>query len=259
KTFYDSAISILLPFLQANKQFAPFIDGVVLTHPHADACFGLDELRQWTMVLQENAAVYCDQQTFSTIAQAFPYLVNKECATGGGDVSDISFRMIEWNKTFEVCGVDVLPLPGTHLAWVKVVEHGIKNETEPFMCLSFHFKGISYISDVSKISEQGLGEMKGTTKVLILDMLKGDSNSYHKSHFTFDQCIQVIETIKPEVTFLVGMSHSTEHDKMTKKLELYENETGHYVRLAFDGLYLQFDDDIVHPFDPSINLHENKM
>ena len=49
---------------------------------------GLDDLRGWTLegAIQPSIDIYLTQQTLTDISRAFPYLVSKEHASGGGDV-----------------------------------------------------------------------------------------------------------------------------------------------------------------------------
>ncbi|KAG7450165.1 uncharacterized protein BT62DRAFT_927472 [Guyanagaster necrorhizus] len=53
---------------------------------------GLDDLRGWTLGkrIQEHIDVYVSQNTFTEVQRCFPYLVSKEFASGGGDVSNKS-------------------------------------------------------------------------------------------------------------------------------------------------------------------------
>ena len=54
---------------------------------------GLDDLRGWTLegVIQPSIDIYLTQQTLADISRAFPYLVSKEHASGGGDVRYLRF------------------------------------------------------------------------------------------------------------------------------------------------------------------------
>ena len=50
------------------------IDGLLLTHGHADAMYGLDDLRSWTMrSIQDCIDVYTNQDTFNVVCSVFPY------------------------------------------------------------------------------------------------------------------------------------------------------------------------------------------
>ena len=54
---------------------------------------GLDDLRGWTLegVIQPSIDIYLTQQTLTDISRAFPYLVSREHASGGGDVRYLQF------------------------------------------------------------------------------------------------------------------------------------------------------------------------
>lgn len=77
-TFYSSAIS------HFQRNGLRRIDAVLLTHAHADAILGLDNLRAWTMGgdIQSHVDIYCTQTCFETVEATFPYLVNGKKATG---------------------------------------------------------------------------------------------------------------------------------------------------------------------------------
>ncbi|KAF8305020.1 hypothetical protein DL93DRAFT_2089881 [Clavulina sp. PMI_390] len=81
-------------FLAAAQELFPLhgmrkIAALVLTHAHADAMNGLDDLRGWTLHgrIQDHIDIYLARETFQEVKRSFPYLVAKEFATGGGDVS----------------------------------------------------------------------------------------------------------------------------------------------------------------------------
>ena len=78
-------------FLEAARTQFPrwgvqTIDAVLLTHGHADAYFGLDDLREWCVRQRCSIPIYLDQATYGNVAASFPYLVDKKRVTGGGDV-----------------------------------------------------------------------------------------------------------------------------------------------------------------------------
>ena len=60
------------------------IDALILTHPHADAINGLDDLRAWTLnqKIQEHIPVYLTSNTMEAIKMTFPYIVDNRQATG---------------------------------------------------------------------------------------------------------------------------------------------------------------------------------
>ncbi|KAK0465222.1 beta-lactamase-like protein [Desarmillaria tabescens] len=94
------------------------IDALLITHPHADAMNGLDDLRGWTLGkrIQEHIDVYVSQNTFTEVQRCFPYLVSKEFASGGGDVPEFKWHIIDDKVPFEIedTGIMVTPFSVHH-------------------------------------------------------------------------------------------------------------------------------------------------
>ncbi|EIN13400.1 hypothetical protein PUNSTDRAFT_94447 [Punctularia strigosozonata HHB-11173 SS5] len=94
------------------------IDAVLITHAHADAMNGLDDLRAWTLrsAIQPHVDLYVTQTTFKEVQRSFPYLVSKAFATGGGDVPDFKWHIIEDKVPFEIegTGIHVTPFAVHH-------------------------------------------------------------------------------------------------------------------------------------------------
>lgn len=81
KTFYQNAIR---EFVNHKRRR---LSGVILTHDHADAIFGLDDLRAWTTGqasrrIQDVVDVYLTAECFVSVKEKFPYLVERNKATG---------------------------------------------------------------------------------------------------------------------------------------------------------------------------------
>lgn len=114
KTFYESAVEWC-----ADNNIRQ-IDGVLLTHGHADAMLGLDDLRNWTLgdgadPVQSIVNVYLCPDTFSVVKRTFPYIVDTSNATS--DLPNVAFHIIPYSAEghpipFKVDGIDVTPLEG---------------------------------------------------------------------------------------------------------------------------------------------------
>ncbi|KAG7099578.1 hypothetical protein E1B28_001408 [Marasmius oreades] len=178
------------------------IDALLLTHAHADAMNGLDDLRGWTLggSIQGHVDVYLSQVTFQEVKRSFPYLVSKEYASGGGDVPDFIWHIIEDGVPFEVndTGVFVTPFSVQHgrffsttpcpaytptpnglvgdAAPVEMLKkmninglespkpaHSVPKEIiQPYLCFGFKFQEhLVYISDVSHIPEPAWSIIRG--------------------------------------------------------------------------------------------------
>ena len=58
-----------------------------MTHGHADACYGMDGLRQWTLggAVQKSIDIYLNDETMEVVQRTFPFLVDVRFATGKTD------------------------------------------------------------------------------------------------------------------------------------------------------------------------------
>uniref|UniRef100_A0A0E0JCH2 Metallo-beta-lactamase domain-containing protein n=1 Tax=Oryza nivara TaxID=4536 RepID=A0A0E0JCH2_ORYNI len=97
----------------------PCVDSIILTHEHADAILGLDDVR----IVQpfsptndiEPTPIYLSQFAMNSIAQKFPYLVRKKLKEGEEvrRVAQLDWRVIESDlqKPFVTSGLEFVPLP----------------------------------------------------------------------------------------------------------------------------------------------------
>ena len=113
------------------------VDKAIITHAHADAIGGLDDLRDWTNNTQKNIEVYLREIDYKVVDKMFFYLTKKEYFSRGG-VAKLNFNIIT-SKTFEIENIKFTPIP---------VFHGKTNTI-----FGYKFGNTVYISDVSEIPE----------------------------------------------------------------------------------------------------------
>ncbi|OLY84871.1 putative hydrolase [Smittium mucronatum] len=220
KTFYEGSID------QFPKNNVQSIDAVLLTHGHADAILGLDDLRQWTVRKKETLNVYLNQETYDVVSTTFPYIVDIKKATGGGEVPVLDFIIFDNESVLNVFGIDFTPLP---------VEHGLYSNGDPYFSLGFRFGGISYISDCNLIPET-TQELIKTSDVLVIDCLKWDS---HLSHFGYDDAMNTILLHRPQLSILTDFCHSIDHYELLDTLIVWQKENSLNVVPSFDGQVLK--------------------
>ncbi|ESW30733.1 hypothetical protein PHAVU_002G178000 [Phaseolus vulgaris] len=185
----------------------PRVDSIVLTHDHADAILGLDDIRAVQPFSPTNdidpTPVYLAQRSMDRMEKVFPYLVRKKQKEGQE---------------------------------IRRVMHG-----EDYICLGFLFgtkDRVAYISDVSRIpasteyviSKNGAGQLD----LLILDSIrKTGSDNFH---FCLPQALETVKRLCPKQTLLIGMSHEFDYYKDNEFLMEWSKREGLSVQLAHDGL-----------------------
>ncbi|KAG2216504.1 hypothetical protein INT45_013082 [Circinella minor] len=230
KTFYDSALHIF------PKYGIRELDGVILTHGHADACYGMDGLRQWTLggAVQKSIDIYLNDETMEVVQRTFPFLVDVRFATGGGDVATFNYKIISPDIPFTIHGLEFMPLP---------VHHGTYLSTgEPYWCYGFKMNDISYISDTNYIPEETMNRIVSTpNRVFVIDCLRMEVT--HASHFALLDSLDAARKVKALKTYLVGSTHRVDHYQLEKSLKSLTETEGLQVAPAYDALQIVFNED----------------
>ncbi|XP_034696861.1 putative hydrolase C777.06c [Vitis riparia] len=194
------------------------IDAVIITHSHADAIGGLDDLRDWTNNVQPNIPIYVPTRDFEVMKKTHYYLVDTSVIIPGAAVSELQFNIIH-EKPFIVHDLKVIPLP---------VWHG-----PGYRSLGFRFGNICYISDVSEIPKETYPLLKNC-EILVLDALRPDRSS--ATHFGLPRALDEVRKIQPKRTLFTGMMHLMDHEKVSEDLEKLMKTEGLDVQLSYDGL-----------------------
>ncbi|KAG0612916.1 hypothetical protein M758_6G062300 [Ceratodon purpureus] len=130
KFFYHSALQ-WFPYYGIRN-----LDAVIITHAHADANGGLDDLRDWTNNVQPHIPIYVGLRDLTVMAKSHYYLVDTSVVMKGTAVTKLQFIPMS-EEPFEVHGLKVTPLP---------VWHG-----PGYRSLGFRVGDVCYISDASEI------------------------------------------------------------------------------------------------------------
>lgn len=212
KFFYHSAL----------RWFPEFgirtLDAVIITHSHADAIGGLDDLRDWTNNVQPSIPIYVAKRDFEVMKKTHYYLVDTSVIIPGAAVSALQFNSIS-EEPFFVHGLKFTPLP---------VWHG-----QGYRSLGFRFGNICYISDVSEIPEETYPLLKDC-ELLIMDALRPDRSS--ATHFGLPRALEEVRKIQPKRTLFTGMMHLMDHEEVNDYLTKLLESEGLDAQLSYDGL-----------------------
>jgi phosphoribosyl 1,2-cyclic phosphate phosphodiesterase len=200
---------------QALRENISRVDAVFYTHHHADHILGMDDLRPLTFKNPDELPLYADEATAAVIQRVFAY----------------TFRTIDRYPTS--ARVKILPLPtepgayidlfGAHFQPIPVI-HGRETIN------GFRFGAAAYLTDMSGLPEESFALLEGLD-ILVLDALR---RSPHPSHSHLENSVAIVEKLKPRRAFFTHMSHDLDHAATEAILPPY-------IRLAYDGLKLEFD------------------
>lgn len=214
KFFYHSALQ-WFPYYGIRK-----IDSVIITHAHADANGGLDDLRDWTNNVQPHIPIYVGLRDLTVMAKSHYYLVDTTVIMKGTAVTKLQFIPMS-EEPFQVHGLKVTPLP---------VWHG-----PGYRSLGFRIGDVCYISDASEIPAETYPLLENCD-LLILDALRPDRSS--STHFGMPAALEEVRKIRPKRTLFTGMMHTMDHHKINTFLAKLLESEGLDVQLSFDGMKL---------------------
>ena len=189
------------------------LDAVIFTHEHKDHTAGLDDVRAYNFFQKRDMPIYARKQVLEQIQQEFAYAFTETKYPG---IPQIELNEIQ-NQAFEIAGVNFMPIEVMHLH---------------LPVFGFRIKDFTYITDVNFISDEEIEKIKGS-KVVVMGALRKEK---HLSHYSLSEAIEVLEKIAPEQAYITHMSH-----QMGLHFEV-EKELPSFVKLAYDGLVLRFDD-----------------
>jgi len=198
--------------LDANVDW---LDGVLITHPHADHTHGIDDLRPLFVKHRREIGVYMDEPTSESVLHRFAYCF---AAQYGSDYPPtlVEHRLVAGQAlTIDGQGGPIPVLP-------VLQEHG------GIPSLGFRFGNVAYSADIKGLPAASLPAMAGL-EVWIVDALR---YAPHPSHMNLDEALAWIGRIRPTRAILTNLHADLDFEALRAKLP-----SG--VEPGFDGLQFQ--------------------
>jgi phosphoribosyl 1,2-cyclic phosphate phosphodiesterase len=189
-----------------------WLDGVLITHEHADHTHGIDDLRPLFVLKRRRVDVYLDEATSRAMHARFGYCF---VTPPGSQYPPIvqEKRLVAGHKV-PICGqggdIEALPV---------LQDHG------DIPSLGFRIGNVAYSADIKGLPDESLGLMQGLD-VWIVDALRRPP---HPSHMNLDEALQWIARVKPKRAILTNLH--TDMDYATLKAELPP-----HIEPGFDGM-----------------------
>lgn len=188
------------------------LDGVLITHEHADHTHGIDDLRPLFVRQRRRVDIYLSEPTSRVLRTRFGY-----CFTtppGSEYPPILSEHRIEAGKALTVEGeggpISVLP---------------IRQDHGDIQSLGFRFGSFAYSCDLSGLPDESISALAGLD-LWIVDALRYNP---HPSHFSVADALAWIEKLKPKRAILTNLHADLDYEVLRRHLPSH-------VQPAYDGL-----------------------
>ncbi|MEI8152088.1 MAG: MBL fold metallo-hydrolase [Hyphomicrobiales bacterium] len=192
-----------------------WLDGVLMTHEHADHCHGMDDLRALFVRKRRRVDMFLNEATSSVIRPRFRYCF--ESPPGSEYPPIVQEHRIEAGRavTIEGEGGPITALP-------ILQQHG------DIASLGFRFGSFAYSCDLSDMPAESAAALAGID-VWVIDALR---YAPHPSHFSLADALAWIERIKPRSAILTNLHADLDYETLRKQLPSH-------VEPAFDGMAVE--------------------
>jgi len=209
----DAGPDLREQLLAANVQS---LEGVVLTHPHADHIFGLDDLRQLALTLRRPIDVHMDDATAAVVMRGFEYVFTQK--PGSSYPPFCVPHAIDAAQAVAIDGP-----AGTVQLTPFAVTHGDIN------ALGFRVNDIAYVPDMKELLNTAAADVLRGVRVLVVDALR---RKPHPTHMNLDSTLAFIDRFSPERAVLTNMYCDLDYNTLC-------NELPAGVEPGYDGMVIQ--------------------
>jgi phosphoribosyl 1,2-cyclic phosphate phosphodiesterase len=188
------------------------LDGVLMTHSHADHTHGMDDLRPLYIQMRRRIDVHMDEATAAVVRQSFSYLF--ESPPGSLYPPLVNDKRLVHGRACAIEG------PGGSIESTPFeLEHGEIN------ALGLRIGGLAYTPDVSAIGPQSLQYLQDLD-VWIVDALRYKA---HPSHFSLDEALAWIGKLQPRRAIVTNMHIDLDYEALRRQLPAN-------IEPAYDGM-----------------------
>ena len=191
---------------QMLRNGSPKLEALLITHSHYDHVSGIDDLRPYCTI-GDGFPIYCKSDVATDLKERVPYCFAEHPYPG---VPALNINEIS-TKPFKIGDIEIIPLPVMHYK-LPIVGYKIGN--------------LAYITDAKVVPDSTIEILRGVD-TLVINALR---TKEHISHMTLAQALDVVNAIKPRITYLTHLSHDMGlHNEVSRRLP--EN-----VKIAYDDL-----------------------
>ena len=209
KLLIDATPDLRQQLLNANVKS---LDGILITHCHADHINGIDDFRFLNVIMNQDLHLYATKKNIDEIKKRFSYVFEKLAPQAKGFYYKPCLIPHEINGLFKINSLEILSFQQ---------DHGFVEST------GFRINNFAYSSDVFDLSENVFKKLENLD-LWIVDCLRFEP---HKSHAHLEKVLKWINRLKPKRTILTHMNYEIDYDHINSLLP--KN-----CEAAYDGLKL---------------------
>ena len=191
------------------------LDGVLMTHPHADHTHGIDDLRPLAIAMHKRIEMHMDAATSASVRVKFSYVF--ESPAGSSYPPILRERRLVAGEPCVILGaggpIEAVPFE---------LEHG------DISALGFRIGALAYTPDLNGIPDTSLKFLEGLD-VWIIDALR---YARHPSHLSLDEALAWIERMRPRRAILTNLHTDLDYETLRRRLP----ET---IVPAYDGMQVE--------------------
>jgi phosphoribosyl 1,2-cyclic phosphate phosphodiesterase len=199
------------------------LDGVIITHEHADHLHGLDDLRPLSLFQQKDLPLWTSSLCAGHMRRRFSYAFaaeekNRALTTGGG-IPTLTLHELSLKKTVTLAGIDFIffALPHGHTT-----------------TLGFTTNHFSYLIDCHEIPE-GIFPLLENTETLIIDCVRLKP---HHTHLYWEKTLQYVQQIQAKRSYIIHMGHDFTHEEWNDMCSEAPLKKGHSLEASFDQMQI---------------------
>jgi phosphoribosyl 1,2-cyclic phosphate phosphodiesterase len=201
--------------IQLLRERVTTLDGVWITHTHADHLHGIDDLRAFSA--KRPITMFVPELHQRELRARFPYIFDPTVALQPGTSKpEIEVRAFRPLEPLDVLGTQIVPLP---------VPHGVTT------VFGFRAGSLGYVTDGKLLPPATLDALRGVRTLVLNALWWGDP---HPTHFNVEEALAAAQAVGAERTLLVHMTHRVGHAELERALPPE-------IRPAYDGLSLEID------------------
>lgn len=166
------------------------LDGVLVTHAHADHVHGLDDVRPLTR--KKPLTVWASEEDCTELRLRFSYAFGTGQTGGGKPRFDLR----------------IMPAEGIHIGRLSILPIPIKHGTR--MVYGYRIGRLAYLTDCSHIPPESMALLHDLD-ILILDALRPRE---HPTHLSTQQAFALGGHLRPGRMFLTHLCHDLTHAQL---------------------------------------------